>query len=164
MINDPFQISPLDLDRNSSIGIAFPLLEGGSFIQTRTVNEQVKANIINVLLTNPGERVNQPDLGVGLKNLLFENVTNANEIVPIIEEQLERYVPDIELDDVISEFIDDQQVLQITLVYSLIDLQTRDSILINIGNDTNQGISYRNSAGGFVEGTDHPPHNINNNY
>ena len=36
MINEPFQISPLDLDNNSAIGIAFPLLEGGSFKQTKT--------------------------------------------------------------------------------------------------------------------------------
>tara|TARA_Y100000592_G_scaffold7472_1_gene10595 strand:- start:994 stop:1485 length:492 start_codon:yes stop_codon:yes gene_type:complete len=163
MINEPFQISPLDLDRNSAIGIAFPLLEGGSFKQTRTVAEQVKANIINVLLTEPGERVNQPDLGVGLKSLLFENITNANEIVPIIEEQLETYVPDIDLEDVLSEFIEDEHILQITLVYSLVISGLRDSIVVNMSNSS-QGANYKSSAGGFTEGTDHYPHNINNNY
>mgnify|MGYP001251741079 FL=1 len=163
MINEPFQISPLDLDNNSAIGIAFPLLEGGSFKQTKTVAEQVKANIINVLLTEPGERVNQPDLGVGLKSLLFENITNANEIVPIIEEQLETYVPDIDLEDVLSEFIEDEHILQITLVYSLVISGLRDSIVVNMSNSS-QGANYKSSAGGFTTGTDHYPHNINNNY
>ena len=163
MPTNPQNISPLDQDKNLSIGVGFPLMDDGRFNPTYTVKQQVKSNILNVLLTEPGERVNQPDLGVGLKSLLFENITNANEIVPIIEEQLETYVPDIDLEDVLSEFIEDEHILQITLVYSLVISGLRDSIVVNMSNSS-QGANYKSSAGGFTTGTDHYPHNINNNY
>ena len=42
------------------------------FKGTETIQEQNKANLINLLLTYPGERINLPDYGIGLKNLLFE--------------------------------------------------------------------------------------------
>ena len=163
IIKQTKRINPLDLNRNVKIGVAFPLDENNMFSGTETQAEQNKSNLLNLLLTEPGERVNQPDLGVGLKSLLFENITNANEIVPIIEEQLETYVPDIDLEDVLSEFIEDEHILQITLVYSLVISGLRDSIVVNMSNSS-QGANYKSSAGGFTEGTDHYPHNINNNY
>tara|TARA_R110001592_G_scaffold283661_4_gene551651 strand:- start:15234 stop:15689 length:456 start_codon:yes stop_codon:yes gene_type:complete len=147
-------INKFDLNKNQAIGIAFPLLNEGSFIQTFTSKQQVKNNIINVLLTEQGERVNQPDLGVGLKGLLFENITNAASLIPVIEGQLERYVPDIELYDVQSEFNEDQHILHITLIYSIIGTNEEDSIKVNI-NGTGEESDYTNSfdleasAGGY---------------
>ena len=46
---------------------------GGFVFFLEKLKEQVKTNILNVLLTQQGERVNQPDFGAGLKNVLFEN-------------------------------------------------------------------------------------------
>ena len=67
------RINPLDLNKNIKIGVAFPLDEVNLFTGTQTVKEQIKSNLINLLLTVKGERVNQPKFGVGLRNLLFEN-------------------------------------------------------------------------------------------
>ena len=44
------RISPLDLNKNVTIGVAFPLDETNIFSGTETVKEQVKANLINLLL------------------------------------------------------------------------------------------------------------------
>ena len=74
---NPRNINPNDLNRNQAIGVAFPLLSDGEFTQTYLMKDQVKANIINVLLTERGERVNQPTFGVGLKSLLFEQHVNV---------------------------------------------------------------------------------------
>ena len=63
-------LSPLDLNKNISIGVGFPLMDDGRFDPTFTVKEQVKSNILNVLLTEPGERLNLPDFGVGIRSLL----------------------------------------------------------------------------------------------
>ena len=65
------RISPLDLNKNVTIGVAFPLDETNMFKGTETLSEQIKSNLINLLLTQPGERVNHPDFGVGVKYLLF---------------------------------------------------------------------------------------------
>ena len=72
IVNSTRRISPLDINKNVSIGVAFPLDDTNMFKGTQTLKEQVKANLINLLLTQPGERVNEPNFGVGLKHLLFE--------------------------------------------------------------------------------------------
>jgi phage baseplate assembly protein W len=127
-----FQKSTFDINKNQTIGLAFPLVNGGNFTRTNNLSDQIKANIINVLLTERGERPMQPDFGVGLKNLLFENIENADEIKPEIETQLEIYVPDVELLDIESEFLDDNHLLRITLVYRLLITGEVDSIEANI--------------------------------
>ena len=45
------RINPLDINRNVTIGIAFPLNEINIFNGTKTIKEQTKSNLINVLLT-----------------------------------------------------------------------------------------------------------------
>ena len=89
----------VDRDEDVFIGLDIPLHRGndgnGNFAATSTTLEAVKVNIRNLLQTELGERPMQPDFGVGLKNLLFENLENADEIKPEIEAQLEVYVPDV---------------------------------------------------------------------
>ena len=77
-INGNRKINPLDINRNVTIGVAFPLNEVNMFKGTQTVKEQVKSNLINLLLTEQGERVNEPNFGVGIKNLLFQQSINKN--------------------------------------------------------------------------------------
>ena len=74
------RVSPLDVNKNVRVGVAFPLDEVNLFNGTQTVKEQVKSNLINVLLTEAGERVNEPNFGVGLKNLLFESNVNVEQL------------------------------------------------------------------------------------
>ena len=68
------RVNPLDLNKNVTIGVAFPLDETNMFSGTETIQEQSKANLINLLLTEPGERINLPNYGVGIKKLLFEEI------------------------------------------------------------------------------------------
>ena len=49
------RINPLDLNKNVKIGVAFPLDETNMFSGTETIKEQLKANLLNLLLTYPGE-------------------------------------------------------------------------------------------------------------
>ena len=65
-----------EIDRNEDkyVGIRFPLDHSpeGFFYKTKTVLEQSKANLRNLLLTTPGERIFQPSFGSRLKNIVFE--------------------------------------------------------------------------------------------
>ena len=56
-VNGNRRISPLDINKNVTIGVAFPLDDVNMFKGTQTLKEQVKSNLINLLLTEPGERV-----------------------------------------------------------------------------------------------------------
>ena len=133
-------INPLDLNKNVAIGVVFPLMNNGTFQQSFTVKEQVKSNIINVLLTQQGERVNQPDFGVGLKNILFENGIDEEEIEDKINEQLRTYVPDINVDRVLVDTDVDRHIIFITLVYSFLLDNSQDSIQINV-NQSSPGMN-----------------------
>ena len=68
-----------DRDTNVSIGLDLPLHKeyghSGYFATTKTTVEAVKNNIRNLLLTNRGERVFQPLLGLNLRQFLFEQIT-----------------------------------------------------------------------------------------
>ena len=68
-----------DRDTNVSIGLDLPLHKDvgvqGYFASTKTTVEAVKNNIRNLLLTNRGERVFQPLLGLNLRQFLFEQIT-----------------------------------------------------------------------------------------
>ena len=65
-----------EIDRNEDkyVGIRFPLDHSpeGFFFKTKTVLEQSKANLQNLLLTTPGERIFQPEFGSRLKSIVFE--------------------------------------------------------------------------------------------
>ena len=135
--NSSIQINPLDLNENAAIGVTFPLMNGGNFQQSLTIKEQVKSNIINVLLTEKGERINQPNLGCGLKSILFENNVDSTEIGDLINNQLQLYVPEIVIEDVEVNTDLDRHLILIKLIYGFILDNTLDSIQVNI-NQTNQ--------------------------
>ena len=70
-----------DLNPNINIGIALPMDyndAGGFFPGTSTTLTQTSSNIKNLLLTNKGERVGQPDFGCGLLQVLFQLNININ--------------------------------------------------------------------------------------
>jgi len=62
-------------------GIILPVRNGptGYFEQAFTSFDQAKANLLNLLLTNKGERIMQPEFGIGLRELLFEQMTSEFE-------------------------------------------------------------------------------------
>ncbi len=126
------RINPLDLNKNVKIGVAFPLNEENMFNGTETIEEQSKANLINLLLTEPGERVNIPRYGIGLKKLLFEQ----NIDLEILREQIIRksaiYIPNIKILDVQTRIASvDRHTILVAITYkSLLDGK-KDSIQLN---------------------------------
>ena len=134
IVNSTRRISPLDINKNVSIGVAFPLDEVNMFKGTQTLKEQVKANLINLLLTQPGERINEPNFGVGLKHYLFEQNVDIDSLNTLINEQINIYIPEISLMDTIVDFLDDEHLLFIKIIYSINSDNTTDAIQLNFNN------------------------------
>ena len=130
-INGNRRISPLDINKNVTIGVAFPLNEVNMFKGTQTLKEQVKSNLINLLLTEPGERVNEPNFGVGLKNLLFEPNLDVEILKEKINTQIEFYIPTISLSGVDVNSIEDEYKLFIVISYSFNLDGSSDAIQLN---------------------------------
>ena len=138
-INGNRKISPLDINKNVTIGVAFPLDNVNMFKGTRTVKEQVKTNLINLLLTEPGERINEPNFGVGLKKLLFEQNPNIEILKERISNQIEFYIPTISLLDINVNFENDEYKLFIIISYSFNLDRSKDAIQLNFNNNVGNG-------------------------
>ena len=95
-----------DNDENVKVGIDLPIRRGddldGFFATTSTTIEAVKNNIRNLLSTNEGERFFQPNLGLNLRKLLFEHITNENLIgvQDAILDKLAFWLPFVEVRDI----------------------------------------------------------------
>jgi len=65
-----------DLNPNITIGLSFPLRgdKFNDFALTKNSLEQSLHNLKNLLLTQVGERVNQPQFGSNLRALCFEQI------------------------------------------------------------------------------------------
>jgi len=117
IINKNRRINPLDINQNVTIGVRFPLDDVNMFKGTQTFKEQVKSNLINLLLTEQGERVNEPNFGVGLKRLLFEQNINKENLEEKINFQIGFYIPEITLMSVSVGSIDDKNKVYLTISY-----------------------------------------------
>ena len=80
------QIDPLDLTPSTGVGVSLPFNGPGVFKTNYTTKDQTKSNLINLVLTEPGERVNKPSFGVGLNSLLFEQNINKDDLQERIQE------------------------------------------------------------------------------
>ena len=67
---------PIDSEARKAIGFSLPINGNAVFNPTYQTKDQIKANLINYLLTNRGERVFNPNFGADLRSLLFNNIVN----------------------------------------------------------------------------------------
>jgi len=131
IINSARRINPLDLNKNITIGIALPLDEKNMFSGTKTIIEQVKTNLINLLLTHPGERINLPNFGVGIKHLLFEQNIDLESLKEKIQNQINTYINNIKLQNINLIESEDKHTLSISLTYNYLLDNTKQSIQLN---------------------------------
>ena len=127
------RINPLDSNKNVRIGVAFPLNETNLFQGTQTFKEQVKTNLINVLLTEPGERINEPNFGVGLKGLLFEQNVNKEGLDDVINQQINFYIPQIELVETVV--MSEEHTISIKLTYKFLLDNTNNAVQLNFNSN-----------------------------
>ena len=131
IIRSKKRINPLDLNKNVRIGVAFPLNETNMFSGTKTVKEQIKANLLNLLLTYPGERINLPNYGIGLKNLVFVQKIELEDLKTNIQDQIKVYIPGVTLQNVFTSLSEDRHILSISLIYTYDLDNTQQQIQIN---------------------------------
>jgi phage baseplate assembly protein W len=97
-------------------------LEVSPVSQDITVNKDedaVKEALQNLILTDRGERLMQPNLGGNIRAMLFENITPA--VLTLIEDQVrttvELYEPRAELIDVTASSNIDDNIVRVNIVF-----------------------------------------------
>jgi phage baseplate assembly protein W len=150
-----------DNDTNVKVGIDLPIRRGsdndGFFATTSTTIEAVKNNIRNLLQTNEGERFFQPNLGLNLRTLLFEHITNENLIgvQDAILDKIEFWLPFVEVRDIQVLSRDNTtdigaNEIRVKILFNIKqDPNTLDSITLDFSSDITESESNTSSGGGY---------------
>ena len=132
------KINPLDLPQNDkvAVGVTFPFDGPAVFNSSFTTKEQVKSNLINLILTSPGERIMNPDFGIGIRDLIFEQVVDAESLKGQIIDSAARYVPEIEILDLTTGRVSDSTnpeiyQLRIAITYALLFNNEVEAVELN---------------------------------
>lgn len=132
------KINPIDLPQNDkvAVGVTFPFDGPAVFNSSYTTKEQVKSNLINLLLTSPGERLMNPTFGVGIRDLLFEQVIDKQIIKNRITDGAQIHIPEIEISDVFiqrenTETTPEIHTVRISIYYKVLADRSMDAVLLN---------------------------------
>ncbi len=108
---------------------------GDGYTSIKMLKMLIKQNFKMIILTNPGERVMNPDFGVGIRRFLFESFESDvyARIDSVIREQTARYLPIVSIESI--EFgtggIEDNS-LGIRIEYFIPDIASRDLLEFTI--------------------------------
>ena len=118
-----------------SVGLPLTYDSGNGFIMLKKLKNVIKQNLKMLLLTNPGERVMEPDFGVGMKRYLFESFGTDvfSRIDSKIREQVSRYMPAISITRINFHTLDpDGNRIAFSLEYSIPAIATADLLEFTI--------------------------------
>lgn len=90
----------------------------------------IKQSIKNLVLTNPGEKHFQPNVGSRVFNLLFEplDAFTADAVKDEVINTINQYEPRVELTDVVVVPIEEGNKLSITIEYRIVGLPVVETI------------------------------------
>jgi len=91
-------------------------------VSTKTNTEAIKRSLRNLVLTNPREKFFHPEIGSGIRKLLFENFT------PVVKIKLERdirtlienFEPRVVLEDVTVFFVERDNRLETSIRFEVV--------------------------------------------
>lgn len=93
----------------------------------RVTNEEaVKDSIVNLLLTNRGERFFRPNLGSDIQTMLFENVSPLTilSIEEMVKSTISNYEPRANVIDVNVKANEDYNDITVTIVFNVVNSET----------------------------------------
>jgi len=110
--------------------------EDGHYALLKTLKRVASQNLKTLLLTIPGERVMNPDFGVGLKTFIFENFSQLtyDKISSRIESQVKKYLPYLQIQKIEYSGDEDNHVLSVTIHYRILPINGVASLALSVSN------------------------------
>jgi phage baseplate assembly protein W len=129
IINNVF---PLPNSGSAALGFSFPLSGRTVFNPTYTTKDAVKTNLINWLLTNPGERVFKPNFGANLRSFIAEGINDGttSALEQRITDGITTNFPSIEVLSMNFDNQTDRNTMNFTLNYEVRNIGVEDEIKI----------------------------------
>ena len=122
------------------ISVKLPLVydpSDGPYRLNKRMKEVVRQNFKNLVLTAPGERVMDPNFGVGLRNYLFEQISEPlfTKVAARIRTQVKRYLSFVNVEFITFDSMDTNPELgpnevQVTIRYNILPLDAEDTLSI----------------------------------
>lgn len=127
------RVNPLDLQKSRAVGISLPFNGGGVFKSTLSTQAQIKSNLVNLLLTNKGERPFNPQFGSDIWKSLFEPMTDTltNSIKEKTLTSINTYIPEIMITSMNIIPNPDTNSISIMISYKLKISGTKDQVYID---------------------------------
>ena len=129
-------IDVLDIKPSTGIGITVPFDGPTGINTTYTTKDTIKSNLLNFILTGKRERVMNPSFGSGVRDLLFQPITEdiIDQIDNLIRGGIETYFPTVEIRELEVTLQPDSHSFNIYLNYSIINTNIEDELQINLNN------------------------------
>jgi hypothetical protein len=111
----------------NNIGINFPFVDSakGYYLDmTVTDADEIRANLMHLLLTNKGERFMMPNFGTDLIKYLFEPMINKtfSDLKLEINDTVKKFIPNLQVDDIIIDETNlDEHMVIVTIKYTTTD-------------------------------------------
>jgi phage baseplate assembly protein W len=118
----------------------------GAYDSIKDIKENVKQNVMFLLLTSEGEWPGRPEIGVGVRRFLFSNYPSP-EILGVhkkIKDQFARYMPFIEIE---SQLIDkdemgvsfiDRNEIKLVVRYAVPSIAISETVVLNVSENSGE--------------------------
>ena len=121
----------------------------GSYKSITDLRDSIKQDVLFLLKTAPGEWPGNPDLGIGVRNYLFEPVTSPMwiKLHKRIKEQFATYLPFVEVQSDIANKDTDFNYAELIIKYKVDTLSISEVLNFGTVEEKNESFS-SNSRGG----------------
>jgi len=135
MAFNPRKIYPIDLIPSKAVGVGLPFNGNAVFKPTFTTKDAIRVNLINFLLTSPGEKVFNTTFGAGIRNYVFQQISteSISEVASYIEAVIQRYFPNIQ-GTVEVKTTPDYSTVFISITYSIVNTGQTDTVQLSLNN------------------------------
>ena len=126
----------LDLQPSVGVGISIPFNGATGINTTYTTQDAIKSNLLNFLLTGKRERIMNPGFGSGLRDIIFNPLTEnlVEEIENLIINGIDTFFPNVIVNDLNVQLEQQSNTTIIALNYSLANTNIEDELQINMNN------------------------------
>ena len=121
---------PIDTKPRKAVGVKIPFSVPYVFEPTYTTKEAIKVNLINFLLTNPGERYLSPQFGGGIRQQVFEQISagNLDMLKLMLTNRIKSNFPMIDLAELKVLGDPNNNVVNINITYNVVNFGITDNI------------------------------------
>lgn len=116
------------------IGISYPIKRGnnGYFESAFDTKETIKNALANLILTPKKTRPGRPDYGSSMYEFLFEQITDNTVIENVLREDINTWVPSIEVISINTRDTEISNAINLNIIYRIKNTPVSDNLTVTV--------------------------------